>query len=91
MEADDKVAQWSHIQDLTGQVQKPCVLIGDLNIILDPGEKQGGNNTSSSSKSFVRQIIDALGLQDAGCEGAHFTWSNNQSGDVNICEGSIEL
>ncbi|XP_026435383.1 uncharacterized protein LOC113333107 [Papaver somniferum] len=84
--AEEKIIQWSHIQNLANQVQKPWALIGDLNIILDPAEKQGGNNTSSSNKTIVRQIIDSLGLQDAGYEGAPFTWSNNRSGDANICE-----
>lgn len=72
--------------DLAKQIQKPWILIGDLNIILDPGEKQGGNNSSSRSKAFVTQVIDSLGLQDAGYEGSPFTWSNNRNGDANICE-----
>lgn len=86
VEANEKITQWSHILELSKQVKKPWVLIGDLNIILDPGEEQGGHSTSSSSKTFVTQIIDSLGLQDAGYEGAPFTWSNNRSGEANICE-----
>ncbi|XP_026410641.1 uncharacterized protein LOC113305863 [Papaver somniferum] len=86
VEADEKIAQWSYISDLAKQIQKPWEQIGDLNIILDPGEKKGGNNSISSSKAFVTQVIESLGLQDAGYEGSPFTWSNNRSGDANICE-----
>ncbi|XP_026401924.1 uncharacterized protein LOC113297608 [Papaver somniferum] len=86
VDVEDKIEQWSHILDIAQQVNKPWILIGDLNIILDPDEKQGGNKTSSSSKSFILHIIDSLGLQDAGYEGVPFTWSNNRKGDANICE-----
>lgn len=86
VEADEKLYQWSYISDLAKGIKNPWFLTGNLNIILDPGEKQGGNNTSSSSKAFVTNVTDSMGLQDADYEGAPFTWSNNRSGEANICE-----
>ncbi|XP_026382491.1 uncharacterized protein LOC113277661 [Papaver somniferum] len=49
-------------------------------------EKQVGNKTSSSSKTVIIQTIVSIGLQNAGYEGAPFTWSNNRKGEADICE-----
>ncbi|XP_026378269.1 uncharacterized protein LOC113272679 [Papaver somniferum] len=86
IDANDRINQWTHIAELAKLISKPWILIRDLNVILDPKEKQGGNQTSSSSKSFIIQTIDSMGLQDARYEGAPFTWSNNRKGEANICE-----
>ncbi|XP_026392474.1 uncharacterized protein LOC113287838 isoform X2 [Papaver somniferum] len=86
IDTDEKIRQWNYISEMAQQVNKPWALIGDLNIILDPDEKQGENKASSSSKTIIIQTIDFIGLQDAGYEGAPFTWSNNRKGEVNICE-----
>lgn len=42
IEVEDKIEQWTYISDIAQQVDKPWILIGDLNFILDPDEKQGG-------------------------------------------------
>lgn len=86
VEADDKIEQWTHISDIGQQINKPWFLIGDLNVILDPDEKQGGNKAGSSSKSFIVNTINSLGLQDTGYDGSLFTWSNNRKEEANICE-----
>lgn len=49
VDPEDKFEQWSYIANIAQQVNKPWILIGDLNVNLDPDEKQGGNKTSSSS------------------------------------------
>lgn len=66
IDTEEKIEQQNYISELARKVDKPWDLIGDLNIFLDPDENQGGNKVRSSSKNIIIQIIDAIGLQDAG-------------------------
>ncbi|XP_026443030.1 uncharacterized protein LOC113342847 [Papaver somniferum] len=59
-----KKVQWSFIRELGLEVDQPWVLVGDLNVILDPSDRVGINGASSSTSSSVIQCIQEAGLVD---------------------------
>lgn len=62
----------------------PWLVIGDLNVIFNSGEKQGGLPFDRKKVEPILNLIQRTGLEDLGYNGNTFTWSNKREGTTNI-------
>lgn len=62
----------------------PWLVIGDLNIILNSEEKEGGLPFNRTKMNHILNLIQRTGLEDLGYKRNIFTWSNNRQGMANI-------
>jgi len=60
------------------------VIAGDLNIVLDPKEKRGGNNSRDPLLPLVEDIIQQWHLLDLKPKKGRYTWTNNRTGATHI-------
>ncbi|XP_026384083.1 uncharacterized protein LOC113279621 [Papaver somniferum] len=74
----EKEAQWSLIQNLGRSINKPWVVIGDLNITFTPSDRNTDCNNITSN-DFV-DIIKDSDLTDLGFCGKPYTWPSNKHG-----------
>ena len=56
------------------------VAAGNLNIVLDPKEKRGGNIGKDQFQEMVDSLIHAHDLLDLNPKKSSFTWTNNRLG-----------
>ena len=59
-------------------------MAGDLNIVLDPKEKWGGNIGKDQFQEMVDSLIHAHDLLDLNPKKGSFTWTNNRLGLAQI-------
>jgi hypothetical protein len=83
-EEHNKWRTWQLIKELGSQVIGKWVCFGDLNDILDPQEKMGGNARSQTQYAHGREVVAESNLLDLGFEGYPFTWSNGRQDKENI-------
>eukprot|EP00253_Pinus_taeda_P022753 PITA_22753 len=60
------------------------VIAGDLNIVLDPKEKRGGNNSRDPLLPLVEDIIQQLDLLHLKPNKGRYMWTNNRTGVAHI-------
>ncbi|CAN0916967.1 hypothetical protein LINGRAHAP2_LOCUS30016 [Linum grandiflorum] len=60
---------------------EPWLILGDLNSICFPYEKEGGNGFSASATAPFWDFISNNELLDLGFQGEPFTWNNGQEGN----------
>jgi hypothetical protein len=70
----DKYKTWQHLRDLHAQSSMPWVVMGDLNEILYPFEKEGGNPRPLRYMQAFRDALTDCNLHDLGYIGDKFTW-----------------
>ncbi|XP_026416709.1 uncharacterized protein LOC113312172 [Papaver somniferum] len=71
-----KKVQWNHIQAISNDINKPLVLLGDLNFHLLDCD----TSASTSADGMVNNIISSCGLEDLRYVGKSYTWTNNNMG-----------
>ncbi|KAF9602068.1 hypothetical protein IFM89_024835 [Coptis chinensis] len=79
-----KKASWNNIQNTRRTGGDPWLIIGDLNIIFDQNEKQGGELFELQQSEFAADFIQQEGLIDLGYSGNSFTWTNGREGRANV-------
>ncbi|KAL0412318.1 UNVERIFIED_CONTAM: hypothetical protein Slati_3821500, partial [Sesamum latifolium] len=68
---------WNDIRNINPG-DEPWLLGGDFNIILEANERKGGAAPKIRTMEDFSDMLLDCGLQDAGFEGAQFTWSRNR-------------
>ncbi|KAL0393384.1 UNVERIFIED_CONTAM: hypothetical protein Sradi_2561200 [Sesamum radiatum] len=68
---------WNEIRNIDPSCE-PWLLGGDFNIILEANERKGGAAPNIRTMEDFSDMLLDCGLQDAGFEGAQFTWSRNR-------------
>ena len=76
--ACDKNAFWDSLNSSISKMGRPWLLMGDLNVILDPRDKQGGSPVVWASGSILRKFLHHSGGLELRSRGSHFTWSNTR-------------
>jgi hypothetical protein len=61
-------------------LKNPWVCFSDFNIIINDEEKVGGRVGSSSTPTYLKEILFDLRAIDLGFAGNKFTWSNKRWG-----------
>lgn len=77
---------WDQLLEIDMNWNRPWIVIGDFNTLLEQKDKLGGRKVAQSSTCGFRKLIDQGGLIDMGFKGATYTWSNKRSGKVSIQE-----
>lgn len=73
-----KHSQWEYLRSLNDQFKGPWLVVGDMNFIINSSDKEGGNDALSSDASFIKGVIQKLGLIDMRFIGDPFTWKNRR-------------
>lgn len=81
---NEKAELWNYIENMVNNINKPWVMIRDLNEILSTDEKLGGHQIGSSSINFLKNFMNITGAIDLGFTGNIYTWKNNRSGLARI-------
>ncbi|XP_026396268.1 uncharacterized protein LOC113290895 [Papaver somniferum] len=74
---------WKDLYE-TSLLEKPWLLIGDFNIVLNADEKKGGRSPLNSAMSDFNDSVDACGLIQAPKSGLEFSWCNGRAGNKRI-------
>ncbi|KAF9601904.1 hypothetical protein IFM89_023968 [Coptis chinensis] len=72
--------QWSILNQLQPNAQKPWVCLGDFNSIMCHEERWGGRPAKKSHIDAFQEMVYNCGLLDVGYVGNIFTWCNGQEG-----------
>lgn len=75
-EENNKKKTWQLIEQLSSQVGRKWMCMGDFNDVLSVEEKRGGNTRTQSQLALGRNTVNDCNLLDMGFEGYQFTWSN---------------
>uniref|UniRef100_A0A803NJ15 Reverse transcriptase n=1 Tax=Cannabis sativa TaxID=3483 RepID=A0A803NJ15_CANSA len=75
-EAGFHVSNW--ITEKVADCNDPWTLMGDLNVILDESEKEGGRNFNRQESEFLRDFMLNSGGIDLGYDGGSKTWQNSR-------------
>ncbi|KAL2940045.1 7-cyano-7-deazaguanine synthase [Bienertia sinuspersici] len=71
---------------LKSESEKPWLIGGDFNLMMESTEKNGGGVFNVNEADILRSAVQACDLVDMGFVGYEFTWSNNRGGEGNIQE-----
>lgn len=63
-----------------GDVNIPCLITGDFNVVHFSHEKRGGDPHNSQAMSNFKSMIQHLGMMEIPGKGCKFSWSNRQQG-----------
>jgi hypothetical protein len=70
----DKQLTWQYFRDLHAVVNLPWLVMGDINEIMYPFEKEGGNPRPQHYMKAFRDAMEESNLSDFGYTGPKFTW-----------------
>ncbi|XP_071680095.1 uncharacterized protein [Lolium perenne] len=71
---ENKYLTWDYLRNLHAQCNMPWLVLGDLNEILYPFEKEGGNPRPLHFMQAFRDALVDCDLSDLGYVGDKFTW-----------------
>uniref|UniRef100_A0A803Q029 Reverse transcriptase domain-containing protein n=1 Tax=Cannabis sativa TaxID=3483 RepID=A0A803Q029_CANSA len=69
---------WKKLEIRVLDCQGSWLVMGDLNAILSPEEKSGGNKASTRDFRWLSDFLQSTGGIDVGCRGGKFTWKNKR-------------
>ena len=64
--------------NFASHVDKPWLVVGDLNEVISQNDKMGGRPICRSIMDLYGSTMDACNLIDMGFNGPKFTWSNKR-------------
>lgn len=79
-ETQQKQHTWTLLRRLASLFDLLWLCFGDFNEILDPREKNGGQDRNVNMMLSFREAVQVCNLIDVGCKGYPFTWSNRRFG-----------
>ncbi|KAK8529477.1 hypothetical protein V6N12_060258 [Hibiscus sabdariffa] len=84
--AADKQLFWEKLHLLRNDPSSKWCIIGDVNIVADQSEKEGGNPINSNQAKWFLDFTDVAGMIELPIKGGNFTWSNMRSNEEAIAE-----
>ncbi|KAK8477909.1 hypothetical protein V6N11_012830 [Hibiscus sabdariffa] len=82
----DKHQFWANFQQIRKNATIKWCVIGDVNIVADQSEKEGGAPVKCSQAKWFLDFMEASGLIELPIKGGMFTWSNMRSNSIAIAE-----
>ncbi|KAG7583713.1 Reverse transcriptase domain [Arabidopsis suecica] len=76
---------WERLTRLGLSRDKPWMLTGDFNELVDPSEKIGGPLRSDSSCMEFRQMLTSCGLWEVKHSGYQYSWYGNRNDELVQC------
>ncbi|KAL9658977.1 hypothetical protein QQ045_028187 [Rhodiola kirilowii] len=80
----DRRLLWEDLLDISHDLVRPWLVVGDFNTISSWTEKKGGDHSDGGAMIEFNEFQIQAGLGDAGYIGNKYTWCNNQEGDAQI-------
>ncbi|XP_052297218.1 uncharacterized protein LOC127902351 [Citrus sinensis] len=80
-ELSQKHNTWTLMKRLASLFSYPWCCFGDFNEIMHMHEKIGGNERNLNRVAEFREAVQSCNLQDMGCKGYPYTWSNKRYGN----------
>ncbi|XP_060968361.1 uncharacterized protein LOC133035936 [Cannabis sativa] len=74
----DKTNFWEMLTHKVSACDRPWVVMGDLNCILNNEEKMGGKKVTSSDTRWLEDFLQDTGGVDLRFKGCQFTWQNKR-------------
>lgn len=81
----DRQVLWSWITNIASNINRPWLIIGDLNQVADHKDKYSASTSIPGQVSFC-SMIDVCNLIDVVPKSGWFTWSNNRQGSHLVLE-----
>lgn len=69
---------WNHLLLFSDDVDCPCIVGGDFNVILSSDEAKGSFHFDYPAADDFRDFMDLAGLAELSYWGDEFSWSNNR-------------
>ncbi|KAL4297447.1 hypothetical protein GQ457_12G008860 [Hibiscus cannabinus] len=82
----DKQHFWANLQLIRKESSSKWCIIGDVNIVADQSEKDGGNPINNNQAKWFLDFTDAAGMFELPIKEGKFTWSNMRSNSEAIAE-----
>ncbi|PON92289.1 Endonuclease/exonuclease/phosphatase [Trema orientale] len=76
--AGDKWRFWEVLSERVAEKILPWIVIGDLDLILNQGEKVGGRSVITTEARVLSYFMDNTRGVHLGCVGGFYTWQNNR-------------
>jgi exonuclease III len=77
----DKMATWNSLSELKNSIDlSSCIIGGDFNTHLNPGEKKGGSKIRDPFSENLSDLISEWDMQDVKPSKGKYTWNNRRSG-----------
>ncbi|KAK7255554.1 hypothetical protein RIF29_28967 [Crotalaria pallida] len=73
-----KYQTWSLLTSVAKDIDKPWMVIGDINQVLGPEDKTGGNPVDLLEIDTARICLEVCNLKEIEWCGSRFTWSNRR-------------
>ncbi|KAK7245124.1 hypothetical protein RIF29_39958 [Crotalaria pallida] len=73
-----KYQTWSLLTSVAKDIDKPWMVIGDINQVLGPEDKTGGNPVDLLEIDTTRICLEVCNLKEIEWCGSRFTWSNRR-------------
>ncbi|GJT77731.1 putative RNA-directed DNA polymerase [Tanacetum coccineum] len=71
------ISQSSQLMNLLLIKDKPWLLMGDFNVILDPSKRSAGSSSFMSDMEDFRDCLGEIGVEDLVMSGLKFTWNKS--------------
>lgn len=81
----EKKYLWENLERVVSNCEKPWLVIGNLNEVVDESEKQGGKPVWKK-QLILKPFLNEIGGIDMGFLGSRFTWSNGCASLASIKE-----
>ncbi|KAK9001772.1 hypothetical protein V6N11_024470 [Hibiscus sabdariffa] len=82
----DKQQFWANFHQLRRNSTLRWCVIGDVNILSDQSEKEGGAPVNNSQANWFLDFLDASSMLELPIKGMIFIWSNMRSNNEVIAE-----
>ncbi|XP_070032400.1 uncharacterized protein [Nicotiana tomentosiformis] len=79
--AVERIELWDYMYHLASDMESPCLVGGDFNVILYEEEKYGGLPVYLSEVQDFGHCVDTCALYDRGFKGSLYTWWDGRSDD----------
>ncbi|KAF8392843.1 hypothetical protein HHK36_021082 [Tetracentron sinense] len=78
----EREALWHGLSRIAGRISMAWMVLGDLNSIVFPSEKLGGNHVPQRLLEPLQNSLTASNLSDLKWKGALFSWTNGRIAEV---------
>ncbi|KAL4379926.1 hypothetical protein GQ457_02G020200 [Hibiscus cannabinus] len=82
----EKQQFWRDFHQIRRETTNKWCVIGDVNIVADQSEKEGGNPVSISQTKCFLDFLDVSGMIELPIKGGRYTWTNMRSNSGSIAE-----
>lgn len=80
----ERVSLWADIRSISGGINEPWIIVGDLNTTLYSDERIQHGNPVEYNTSELSSLVEDLGIVDLRYTGCKLTWCNNHDYETRL-------